>query len=161
MNKEPTRLLHFGDADLGMLYNLDDTSSDGALWVSATGTVEVPASARMLLESRATPFDLSPLAGLAPDDLWELDLEYSDVTNDDLRHVSHLTGLRRLDLSLTAITDAGIPHLEGLHNLKRLGLYKCRISRDGVQRLRASLPGCLLDRLAKHDRSACERRTRS
>lgn len=141
------RLLEFGNADLGMLYNLEDIGPDGALWVSATGTVEMPASARLLLANRQNPFDLSPLARFAPDDLCEIDLEISKVRDADLRHIAHLTGLQTLDLSLTAITDAAIPHIERLHGLQWLGLYNCRISRDGIRRLRQALPNCVLSGL--------------
>lgn len=144
MSDVGVRLLDFGDADLGMLYNLDEVGPEGALWVAATGAVEMPPAARLLLANREHPFDLSPLAHFAPDDLWEMDLEYSAVHDADLRHIAHLTGLQRLDLSITAITDAAIPHLEGLRHLRRLGLYDCRVSRDGVRRLRRALPSCVL-----------------
>lgn len=138
------RVLEFGDATLGMLYNLDDVGPEGALWVSATGTVEMPASARLLLANREDPFDLSPLGHFAPDDLWELDLEYSAVRDDDLRHIAHLTGLRRLDLSITAVTAAAIPYLLELRHLRQLGLYNCGISEDGVRRLSRGLQNCVL-----------------
>jgi hypothetical protein len=56
------RVLHFGAADLGMPYNLEDVGSDDALWVAATGTVEMPGGARLLLADHSSPLDLSRLA---------------------------------------------------------------------------------------------------
>jgi hypothetical protein len=51
-----------------------------------------------------------------------LDLRESAVTDDGLKHLSGLTGLRGLDLERTRVTPAGLAHLAGLRTLRRLGL---------------------------------------
>jgi hypothetical protein len=144
MSQRVVKSLNFSDADLGSLYDLEDVSADGALWLRATGLVEVPESARLLLSNHGGSSNLSALARFLPDDLWEIDLMYSDVRDEDLEHIAHLTGLRRLDLSMTRTTDAAIPYLEGLHGLEWLGLFNTKISRTGVGRLRQALPSCVL-----------------
>jgi hypothetical protein len=103
----------------------------GALWVGhrgeavyqgpARGTLIVPADAVVHLEA------CSPLRGLyelAPDALQSVHPTKKLVTDEDLQHLSHLTGLRSLDCSKGhKITDAGVAHLRDMVEMRRLDLY--------------------------------------
>lgn len=137
----------------------------------ARGTVTVPPGVGLSLrgnwEVQQTP-DLSPLAALDANDLQEIQLSDTDVTDADLAHLrglsglrllslgsqitdaglaylSSLTGLYILDLDFTQITDAGLAHLQGLANLKSLELSETQITDAGLAELRRALPQCEID----------------
>jgi hypothetical protein len=87
----------------------------------ARGEVRVPHDSEVHLHP------LPPVRGLyelAPDAIHRIELLKKSGTDDDLRHLSHLTGLRALRCSKShAITDAGIAHIAGLRELRDLDLY--------------------------------------
>ncbi len=55
--------------------------------------------------------------------LEELDLQMTDIGNDDLNYLKdHCPNLRRLNLSITNVTDAGLAALQNHHKLEELNL---------------------------------------
>jgi hypothetical protein len=68
------------------------------------------------------------------------------VTDDDLDNLSAFPGLQKLDLSGRPITDAAIPSISRLTRLRVLNVRDTRITDDGILRLRAALPSCVIER---------------
>jgi hypothetical protein len=64
------------------------------------------------------------------------------VTDEGLRHLPRLSGLRHLDLGGTGITDRGLEALRGLPGLEEISLAWTRVTDSGI----ANLSGC--ERLA-------------
>jgi hypothetical protein len=99
----------------------------GALLGDAQGDVAVPAhlDVRLIVESEAAR-DLSFLTRIQAGDLQDLLLVQTQVTDDQLPHVAHLTGLRLLSLSDTDVTDAALLPLRPLSALRVLHMWWCR-----------------------------------
>jgi hypothetical protein len=66
----------------------------------------------------------------------------SDVGLDVLERADEL---RELDLEGTAVTDAGLIRLSSLTNLRVLNLSGTHVTSSGVRRLSQELPGCRID----------------
>jgi Leucine-rich repeat (LRR) protein len=64
------------------------------------------------------------------------------LTDQDLKAVERLTGLRSLLLSGTAVSDLGLDLLRGLRQLEELDVTRTAVSAAGAQRLQEALPGC-------------------
>lgn len=96
----------------------------------ARSSVRVPATSAVLLEVLPEEArDLSPLGDLDAEDLAAVWMGNTHVNDEQLRHLSHLTGLRWLNIENNGdITDAGIAHLAGLHSLESLGAHWTRIT---------------------------------
>ena len=77
---------------------------------------------------------LESIRGHSP--LRELDLGFTDVTDEGLEKLKDLAQLRRLVLTGTAISDAGCAHLGKLTKLEELELCDTSISNDGLKGLR-------------------------
>jgi internalin A len=114
---------------MGMLYMLDanklDASSydDWELLCEAKGDVTVPAGKKVRLNLiKEAGNDLSPLSALQPDDLTVLYCEGVEISDDQLRHISHLTDLEEIDFQDTNILGTGLKYLAGLKSLKMLWL---------------------------------------
>lgn len=77
------------------------------------------------------------LANLTPiaQQVYELNLAGSKITDAGLAQVASLTNLRRLHLEKTAVTDAGLAHVKGLANLEYLNLYSTPITDAGLAHL--------------------------
>lgn len=135
------RVLHFPkDRSLGMLQVLDAgikrQIKDFYQWIDGTedkwvylgeaqGDVTAPAGKRVrLIVNKDACADLSPLARLGADDLYELSLSYTPADDRCMPHVGRLTGLSVLGLRETDVTDAGLQHLRGMKSLERLALPK-------------------------------------
>lgn len=119
-----------------------------------------------LSSSNITGTGLVHLAGMRL--LEQLDLWGTDLTADGLAHLPELPHLRRLTLSINLelrtgglehlagrlpaledldvhsneIGDDAVPHLRRLTGLRALNVRYTRISRGGVEELRAALPYC-------------------
>jgi serine/threonine protein kinase len=78
-------------------------------------------------------------------DLDSLDLSFAPLEDEHLVHLSALPKLRYLNLQHTPITDAAVQYLANIPSLdapgRRLVLNDTRISADGAQLLRQTLPG--------------------
>jgi hypothetical protein len=115
------------DKSMGILYILDsdnvDTSSyeDWQMHCEAVGHVTVPAGKVLRLDiSKKAGKDLSPLSKLRPDDLMMLFCNDVEIPDDELRHISHLTGLQELYMDNTGILGTGLKYLATLTSLKKL-----------------------------------------
>ena len=124
------RTIHFpAHRSMGTLYTLNwkvvDASSDDD-WeplCEATGDVTVPAGKVLRLNlSKEAGNDLSPLSALRPDDLIMLHCFRVEMSDDQMRHISHLTGLKEINLHGTNILGTGLKYLAGLKSLKKLWL---------------------------------------
>ena len=65
----------------------------------------------------------------------QLNLSRTQITDAGLAPVGDLPRLTRLDLHETQITDAGLKHLSGLKNLQYLNLYETQVSDAGIAEL--------------------------
>jgi hypothetical protein len=79
------------------------------------------------------------LAALTPfkDQVAQLDLGRTSITDAGLKTIGGLTRLVHLDLRQTKVTDAGLESLTGLKNLRTLNLYGTEITDAGVKSLSA------------------------
>jgi hypothetical protein len=68
-----------------------------------------------------------------------LDLTYSPITDDSLKHLAGLHNLKTLSLCMTPVTDKGLAHLKSLKELQELSLAATDVSGEGLQQL-TSLP---------------------
>lgn len=89
----------------------------------ARGIVQVPAEAEVRFEvGKAASSDLAWLDSLGPDDIQLLDLRGTDASDEGLRHIARLTGLRALELDGCPAGDAGLERLDALVNLEEIDL---------------------------------------
>lgn len=96
------------------------------------GSVRVPAEAVVRLDvAQAASNDLAWLGDLPPDDIQELNLHGTDVSDEALHHVTRLTGLRSIDLRSTRISDAGLEGFDALVNLEEVWLDAIGVNREG------------------------------
>jgi len=75
---------------------------------------------------------------LSPEDLnktFILDLDYSNITDGGLKHLSSMTSLESLSLDENQITDEGLKHLSGLTTLKKLSIGGNQITDEGLTHL--------------------------
>jgi internalin A len=130
-----SHIIHFPpDRSMGMLYILDadrvDTSSydDWEPLCEAKGDVAVPAGKKLRLNlSKEAADDLSPLSTLRPDDLTMLYCFRVEIDDDQLRHVSHVTGLEEINLNGTNILGTGLKYFVKLKSLKGLSLNNTHV----------------------------------
>lgn len=133
-----SRIIHFpSDRSMGMLYILDanqvDTSKydDWEPFCEATGVVTVPAGKKLRLNlSKKARNDLSPLSALQPDDLTILYCYGVEIADDQLKHISNLTGLKHINLDGTNILGTGLKYLTGLKSLEELWLSSTHVGDD-------------------------------
>jgi tetratricopeptide (TPR) repeat protein len=79
------------------------------------------------------PVDVAVLQGFqSVPSLFALNLSQTQVTDDDLRFLRGLTGLRILRLNHTGITDKGLVHLTAIPNLEFLELKGTAITDEGM-----------------------------
>jgi Leucine-rich repeat (LRR) protein len=138
-----TRVVHFPkDRSMGILYLLDtsqsDTSesSDWERFREATGDVAVPAGKVLRLDlNKEAGYDLSPLLELRPDDLVVLRCFGVVMADEQLQHISDLTGLQEINLSGTGILGTGLKHLAKLKSLERLVLNNTRVGDNELAHL--------------------------
>ena len=76
------------------------------------------------------------------DNVAELQISGSRITDAGLVHLKDLIKLSHLNLSDTQITDAGLLHLKGLTKLERLNLKDTKVTDSGVAELQKALPNC-------------------
>ena len=106
--------------------NFPEGYSMGSITISgdrmeAKGRIEVPEGAQVSLSiNEAGAADLSPLAAFGANDIDRIFLVGTSVQDDQLAHISGLTGLRELDIERTPIGDAGMAHLADMVNMEVL-----------------------------------------
>jgi len=129
------RTLRFpDDISCGTLNMRDLSSADFSQWKKggpAIGAVEIyiDQAVRLDVKERAGA-SLKQLQALSHDDLQALFLY--DVSDADLDHIVHLTGLEELYLCGPDLTDAALLCISSLTNLKRIYLYQTSISDRGL-----------------------------
>ena len=74
---------------------------------------------------------LAPVAA----NIAELEIGFSNITNDGLAALSEMDNLERLYLQKTTISDEGLEHVANLENLRYLNLYGTQVSDDGLEYL--------------------------
>jgi len=86
--------------------------------------------------------DLSRITSLKNLHITVHDSSQSLITDQGLSHLANLKALESLNIhSCPKVTDAGLRHFEGLACLKRLRLDFSRITKAGIARLKARIPG--------------------
>ena len=140
---EQTRVLHFpGDRTMGIVFwrkappkSGDKLSMYGEEWhkvADARGEVHLPADGEARLDvSKAASSDLTGLDQIQPDDLRGLKCVDTDVSDEGLRHIGRLTGLRMLDLGETPITDGSSQSFAGLKKLQWITLDAFDVNSKG------------------------------
>ncbi len=110
--------------------------------VNASGASLLPIAAdgkeyRFTALNVAKEFNDGGLAPLVPlgDKIVSLDVAKTKITDEGLKTIGSLKGLRELHLEGTAVTDAGLGHLQGLAALEYLNLYNTKITDAGVAKL--------------------------
>jgi hypothetical protein len=84
---------------------------------------------------------ISHLSGLE-----ELDLHRSPVTDESLARLDGLTGLQSLILFHTPISDAGLMRLKRLGRLRNLSIENTKVTDAGVAELQKALPKLTISR---------------
>jgi len=145
------RVLHFPpDCSLGMIEVVDATDIEGQVVREvvgpARGDVIIPADKDALLTIRAdTSQSLSLLKTLHPDDLYYLSIAVETLSDDDLKTIEHLTGLRRLAIGgygspgACTFTGEGLRYLRNMRELRALSLSSVPLTDETLSHL-ASLP---------------------
>jgi hypothetical protein len=73
--------------------------------------------------------------------LVSLDLRQTKITDAGLEALSSLKKLQTINLYGTDITDAGLKHLAKIKSLKNVYLWQSKATKEGVKQLLASTPG--------------------
>lgn len=73
--------------------------------------------------------------------LISLDLRQTKITDAGLENLIGLKSLQTLNLYGTEITDAGLKHIAKLKSLKNVYLWQSKATEAGVKQLNASIPG--------------------
>ncbi len=82
-------------------------------------------------------FNDEALAKLEPiaTNIVELEIGFSDVTDDGLAAVANMPNLEKLYLQKTSITDDGLIHVANLSRLRYLNLYGTQVTDDALEHL--------------------------
>jgi Tetratricopeptide repeat/Leucine Rich repeat len=83
-----------------------------------------------------------------------LDLSRTNVTDDGISTLSHLPQLRYLLLNHTQVSDAGLRLLSEMDSLRGINLIGTNATVEGVSRLQALLPECVIISATNEDLSA-------
>ena len=107
-------------------------------FAEAKGEIIIPASKEVCLRvsSRAV-FDPTIFSMLEPDALSDFEwVSTSKVTDDAIKHIEHLSGLRGVSLWETGITDEALWHLRQLSDLRWLDIGDTNITDNGLAYLK-------------------------
>ena len=63
-----------------------------------------------------------------------------------MRTALGLNNLKDLNLTYTEVTDAGLEHLNGMKNLQSLNFFNTQVTDEGVKKLQQKLPNCKISR---------------
>ena len=75
------------------------------------------------------------------------------ITDTGMRSLSHLKNLERLFLNSTYISDQSLDSLSSLKSLSYLNLHHCKISKAALEKFRKNMPDCYVD-LATPDKES-------
>jgi Leucine-rich repeat (LRR) protein len=117
---------------------LEGHDIDETLWQEISMLTE--ARSVLLRETNVTDDDLKHLSRFW--NIRQLSLSNTAVTSDGMSALSRLKTLETLNISNTSIDDGAIRSLSGLRKLTSLNVHGTKISTLGIDRLRATLPNC-------------------
>lgn len=131
------------DRSLGTVYMVEDSlsflsGSGEENKGDAKGTVRVAVREGWHLELRMSSegsTNLSGLARIGPNDFEAIDLNSTNITDEGLKDLSHMSGLKSLHLSNTKITGAGLSGLVDLTGLRSLDLGSTQITDSALSSL--------------------------
>ena len=140
----PSRVLEFpADVSMGRLTILPDGFAvtnrhlTGRPFCEARGRVVVPAGAQLMLNAADVLCDrAAALDKLPADALVALTLERASLSDAEVVHLGHLTGLRWLDLHETDISDRGLKELANLTELNYLDISHTTVRGEGFAELK-------------------------
>lgn len=69
-------------------------------------------------------------------------LNRTDINDQQVSVIQHLSGVEILNLTGTRVGDAGLSHVHGLTGLKRIYAAHTDISDEGVRQLKEAIPDC-------------------
>ena len=71
--------------------------------------------------------------------------DYRKIHDTNLECFRGMNTLSHLDLSWTQVTDDGLKHLEHLTNLELLDVTRTQVTPEGVKKLQEALPNCKIE----------------
>lgn len=101
-------------------------------------------SVSLELHGNSTSIDAELVHLKTLDQLKDLNLIDTRITDVWAAYLRPLVRLQNLYLSGTRITDAGLGHLKGLTELNELDLRGTKVTESGVAELKETLPNCLI-----------------
>ncbi len=117
-------------------FNARDDTNDAT--VAVLGKLKENIAQLNLAETGITDAGLKEVAGLVH--LVRLDLHQTAIGDKGLAHLQNLSNLRYLNLYDTQVTDAGLRQLANLKNLVAVYLWKSKVTDKGVKNLQQKLP---------------------
>ena len=81
-----------------------------------------------------------------PEDVVEINLSSTEVTDTGLKELAAFPNLTRLYMWDTNVTDVGVKALVSLKNLTALELGRTKVTERGVEELQYALPKCKIER---------------
>jgi Leucine-rich repeat (LRR) protein len=78
--------------------------------------------------------------------LEELNLRGTQVSDRGIENLRELTQLQYLWLTQTNVTDGGLRHLKGLSKLRVLNLKRTKVTDEGIKKIQQALPNCKIER---------------
>jgi hypothetical protein len=112
---------------------------DQHFWESLSNFEQIEQLA--LTGSPITDADLPHLTSLRS--LHSLDLSYTRITSSGLSFLSRMEDLQTLSLNGVPLDDHAVEPLSQLTRLRSLSLMDCEISAEAVEKVQKALPGCL------------------
>lgn len=79
-------------------------------------------------------------------DVEELSLSHFELTDEDYTVLGKFARLEILDLEFSNLNDEGLRHLRSFRNLRWLGVSNTMVTIDGVAELEQTLPDCLINK---------------
>lgn len=117
------------------LVKRDDTTDDK---VAAIGSISENIAQLELQRTKVTDAGLAPVADLPR--LTRLDLNSTEVGDAGLKHLSGLENLQYLNLYQTKVSDAGLAEIGKIKSLKNVYLWKSEVTEAGAKKLQKQLP---------------------
>ena len=77
--------------------------------------------------------------------LMRLQLDHTKISDKSLVHLKTLSNLRYLNLAGTSVTAEGVMQLKGLKNLQSIYLYQSAVKKSDWNELKKMFPKCLID----------------
>ncbi len=123
LEQRRTRTLHFPTersvGELGTCPEGPHSYRNAEIFAEARGDVHFDGDAPLLLGIFNEVDDLSFLENLQPDDIQYLDFGNREISDNDLRHVAHLTGLLEITgFDAPRLTSVGVAYLRNLKQLR-------------------------------------------